>query len=152
MSIALKQDVASISHLASPHRTQALIAASNIQPDDRVMVIGRAAVDHLLVLARTGCRTATAIRSHKLCRAGEPADVVWLTDVAAIDAETAAAIDSLDSPRVVAIDLTRDCAKAALLTVTEQLRAKGLVDQAIHKVAGRTVVVAARPAWLRRVI
>ena len=67
-------------------------------------------------------------------------------------AELADDVDHLESPRIVAIELTRDNAKAGLASILGQLRAKGLADQAISKAGGRTLVVASRPAWLRRVI
>ncbi len=152
MSTALKLP-ASPSHPATPSRTQVLIAATAIRPHDRVVAIGEGSLDHLLGLAGTGCRNAAAFRSLSHCRGEEEAaDVVWLTGIAAIDADVAAVVDHLDTPRVVAIELTRDCAKARLPAMLAQLRAKGLVDQAVSHAGERTLVVASRPAWLRRVI
>jgi len=153
MSTALQSQPPSSSPAVLPIRTQALIAATAIRSGDRVVVIGQDGLDHLLGLARTGCRSASAFRSHTLSRGEEEgADVVWLTGIDAIDSDIDAIIDHLDTPRIVAIELTHDGAKARLPAVLGQLRAKGLVDQAVTRAGGRTVVVASRPAWLRRVI
>jgi hypothetical protein len=153
MSTALIQQPSSISRAATACRTQILIDATAVGADDRVLVIGPSSLDHLLGLFRTGCKSAAAVRSHALCPGeGEESDVVWLTGVASIDAEVIGMIDHLDTPRVVAIELTRDCAKARLPAMLQLLRTKGLVDQAVSKADGRTMVVASRPAWLKRVI
>lgn len=153
MSTALKLQPSSPSSVATPCRTQVLLAATAIRPNDRVMVIGQGSLDHLLGLAGAGCRSAVAFRSQEHCRGEEEtADVVWLTGVATIDIDIATIVDHLAMPRIVAIELTQDCAKARLPTLLGQLRAKGLVDHAVSKAGGRTLVVASRPAWLRRVI
>ena len=153
MSIALNlQTVPSSAH-NTLCRTQFLIDATDIRPDDRVVVIGQGSLDYLLGLARSGCRSAVAIRSQALCRFEEvSAEVIWFTGVVSFDADFNSIFDHIEVPRVVAIELMQDCTKARLSAILGQLRSKGLVDQSITKVAGRTVMVTSRPTWLRRVI
>ncbi len=153
MSTALKLQPASISPSATENRIQALIAVAPIRATDRVAVIGQGSFDLLLGLAGNGCMGAVALRSPSRCRNEiSAADVVWFTGIEAIGSEIAAAIDHLESPRIVVIELSRDSAKFGLASILGQLRAKGLADQAISDAGGHTLVVASRPAWLRRVI
>lgn len=153
MSTALKLQPSSPSPNATQSRIQALIAAAPLRATDRVAVIGQGSFDLLLGLAGNGCMSAVAVRSPSRCRneAGA-ADVIWFTGIEVIDADLAAAVDHLETPRVVAIELTRDNAKVGLASILGQLRAKGLADQAVVKAGGRTLVAASRPTWLRRVI
>ncbi len=133
--------------------TQFLMTASAVGSDERVLVIGPNAFDHLMGLARNGCKSASAARRAALCRGEEDgADVIWLTGIDRIDADLTATVGHLDAPRIVVLELTRDCAKARLPNLLGTLRNKGLADQSIRKCGGCTVVVATRPAWLRRVI
>ena len=153
MSTALKLQLSSLPALTTPCSAQILLAATAVRTNDRVVVIGQGSFDLLLGLARNGCKSAIALRSTARCRSeASAADVIWFTGVEAIDADLAAAVDHLETPRIVAIDLTRESAKAGLASILGQLRAKGLADQAVSKAGGRTLVVASRPAWLRRVI
>lgn len=153
MSTALKLQPSSPAPVAMHCRIQTLLAAAAIRADDRVAVIGHGSFDLLLGLSRSGCAGAVAVRSPALCR-GEAgnANAVWFTGLESIGPEVSAAIDHLDSPRMVAIELTRDSAKAGLACVLGQLRAKGLADQSIRKAGERTLVVASRPAWLRQIL
>ena len=153
MSTALKLQPSSLPAITTSGRAQILLAATAVRSSDRVVVIGQGSFDLLLGLARNGCKSAIALRSTARCRTeAGAADVIWFTGIEVIDADLAAAVDHLESPRIVAIELTRDNAKAGLASILGQLRAKGLADQAISKAGGRTLVVASRPAWLRRVI
>ena len=153
MSTALKLQPSSRPAITAPCRTQILLAATAVRASDRVVVIGQGSFDLLLGLARNGCKSAIALRSTSRCRSeARAADVIWFTGIEVIDADLAAAVDHLETPRIVAMELTRDSAKAGLASILGQLRAKGLVDQAVSKAGGRTLVVASRPAWLRRVI
>jgi len=153
MSTALKMPHPSLPSTIPPSRTQVLIAATAIRPNDRVVVIGQGSLDHLLGLAGTGCQSAAAFRSLSHCRGEEEtADVVWLTGIEAITADVTAIVDHLNTPRIVAIELTGAGVTARLPAILAQLRAKGLADQAVSHAGGRMLVVASRPAWLRRVI
>ncbi|HIJ62556.1 MAG TPA: hypothetical protein HPQ04_07690 [Rhodospirillaceae bacterium] len=153
MSIALNLQTVATSAHNTLCRTQFMIDATDIRPDDRVVVIGQGSLEYLLGLVRAGCRSAVAIRSQALCRFEEvTADVIWFTGVVAFDADFTSTFDHREVPRVVAIELMQDCTKARLSEILGQLRSRGLVDQSVRKVAGRTVMVASRPTWLRRVI
>lgn len=153
MSTALKLQPSSHPALTASCRTQSLLAATAVRASDRVVVIGQGSFDLLLGLARNGCKSAIALRSTTRCRnEASAADVIWFTGVEASDADLAAAIDHLETPRIVAIELRREGAKAGLAPILGLLRAKGLADQAISKAGGRTLVVATRPTWLRRVV
>ncbi|MFD2232683.1 hypothetical protein [Phaeospirillum tilakii] len=153
MSTALKLQPSLPADVPTPCRTQILLAATAVRASDRVVVIGPGSFDLLLGLARNGCKSATTLRSPARCRSEvSAADVVCFTGIEAIDADLATAIDHLETPRIVTIQLTRDSAKAGLASILDQLRAKGFADQAITQAGGRTLVVASRPAWLRRVI
>lgn len=66
MSIALELQTVPISAHNTLCRTQFLIDATDIRPDDQVVVIGQGSLDHLLSLVRAGCRSSAAIRSHEL--------------------------------------------------------------------------------------
>lgn len=153
MSTALKLQPSSSAPVTMHCRIQTLLAAAAIRADDRVAVIGPGAFDLLLGLSRSGCAGAVAMRSPALCRSeASTADVVWFTGLESIGPEITAAIEHLETPRMVAFELTRDSAKAGLASILGQLRAKGLADQAISKAGGRTLVVASRPAWLRQIL
>ncbi|OAN51331.1 hypothetical protein A6A04_16270 [Paramagnetospirillum marisnigri] len=153
MSTALKLHASSLSPSATQNRIQALIAAAPIRATDRVAIIGQGSFDLLLGLAGKGGMSAVALRSPSRCRTeAGAADVIWFTGLETIGSEIAAAIDYLESPRIVVIELTRDNARSGLASILGQLRAKGLADQAISNAGGRALVVASRPAWLRRVI
>jgi hypothetical protein len=152
MPTALKQEPPSTSFTATTGSTEFLLAASAVRSDDRVVVAGQRSFDHLLGLVRSGCNSAATVRSHTLRRGEDDADVIWFTGVGSIDAEISASVERLDTPRVVAFELTQDNAKVGLPSVLGRLRAKGLVDQSVVKAGGRTIVVASRPAWLQRVI
>jgi hypothetical protein len=117
------------------------------------VVIGQGSFDHLLGLARFGCKSAVALLSSAQCLSeANAADVVWFTGIETISSDLATVIDHLVMPRTVAIELAQGNAKAGLPSILGQLRAKGLVDQAVSKAGGRVLVVASRPAWLRRVL
>ena len=153
MLTALKLQPPSPSPVAIPRRNQALLAATPIRAKDRVVVVGQGAFDLLLDLAQDGCTSAVAVRSPSHCRsAASVADVIWFTGLETIGPDIEIAISHLETPRTVAIELTRDSAKVGLAAILELLRAKGLADQSVGKAGGRTLVVASRPAWLRRVI
>ena len=153
MSTALKQQSSAISRAPTPDITRLLIADSAIGSDDRVVVVGQGSIDHLIGLVRTGCKSAATLSPHALGHTEDAADVVWLTGVDSVDDDLAATVAGLGTPRVVAIEFTRDGANLSALL--GQLRAKGLVNQTVHRTggaAGGMVVTATRPAWLRRVI
>ncbi|CCG40658.1 hypothetical protein [Magnetospirillum molischianum] len=134
-------------------RTEALIAATSVSSGDRVVVIGRGALEHLLGLARFGCKCAGAFRSPSACRGDEEsADVVWFTGVDAIDADIEAIIDHLDTPRAVAIELNQADIWGGTASIVGRLRAKGFIDHTVAIADGHPLVVAVRPVWLRRVI
>jgi len=133
--------------------TEALIAATSVSQGDRVVVIGRGAFDHLLGLVRYGCTHAAAFRSLSACRGEEEsADVVWFTGVDAIDADIEAIIDQLDTPRAVAIELSRADIRGEASSIVGRLRPKGFIEGTAAGADGHPLRVAVRPAWLRRVI
>lgn len=153
MSTALKHHTLPSNCRSCNEPTEALILAAGPRPGERVVVIGPGSLGHLLGLARIDCAGAAAFRSVSACRREpERADVVWLTGIEAIDADLAKTIDHLDTPRIVAIELTHDGLKAGMAGILAELRVKGLADQAVIAAGGRTLVVASRPTWLRRVI
>jgi len=153
MSTALKLHPHSFPSSPVQCSTQGLLAATAIRADDRVVVIGPGAFDHLPGLARSGCKRAVALRSASFGRREMgAADVIWFTGVETIGADLHAAIEHLETSRIVVMELARDGAKAGLAPFLGQLRAKGLADQSLVKSGGRTLMVASRPAWLRRVI
>jgi len=153
MSTALKLKPSSLPSTPVQCGTQSLLAATAIRADDRVAVIGPGAFDHLPGLARSGCKRAVALRSASFGRREMgAADVIWFTGVETIGADLHAAIEYLETSRIVVMELARDGAKAGLALFLGQLRAKGLADQTVSKAAGRTLMVASRPAWLRCVI
>lgn len=134
--------------------TEDLIAATSVRRGDKVVVIGRGALDHLLGLARSGCKSAAAFRSPSACRGDQDgADVVWFTGVDAIDATIETIIDHLDTPRAVAIELSQaDDLRGGATAIVGRLRAKGFIDHTLAITNGHPLVVAVRPFWLRRVI
>jgi len=134
--------------------TDALIAASSLRRGDKVVVIGRGALGHLLALARTTCKSAAAFSSPLACRSDQAtADIVWFTGIDASDTTIDATIDHLDTPRVVAVELHHpDDLHGGATAIVARLRAKGFIDHTLIVSAGRPVLVAVRPVWLRRVI
>ena len=132
--------------------TGLLIAASRIQPGERVKVVGRDAASHVVGLARSGCSSATGVHPDALFFQREAADVVWLTGIDDVEARMTAALRNIGTPRVVAIELLASSEAARLSPFIRQLITKGLVACATHKTADSLIFVASRPAWLRKVI
>jgi len=129
-----------------------LVAASHIQPDDHVKVIGRSVANHLVALARCGCGSATSVHPGALFSQRQKADVVWVIGADDIQTVMAGALRASGAPRVVAIELPLGAEWGRLQPVISQLAGLGLVSCTTHDVAGRLIVVASRPAWLQRVI
>jgi hypothetical protein len=125
---------------------------SAIGPDDHVAIIGHHTLDSLLGLVRNGCSNVAAARPDYPCHLAETADIVWITDVPAFDAEIVAIIRGLAAARVVAVTVAHGQATDRLPGLFDLLRAKGLTTVTTHAVTGGTVIVASRPAWLRQII
>ncbi len=126
-----------------------LIEASGLRPDDRVLVIGRNVPDHLVGLARHGCGTATGAPADSPCLRLEAADVVWFTGVDDPKVQVSAALGNIGEPRLVAIELLAAADADGLRDCLRRLAAKGLVHCACRRAAGRRIVTASRPKWLR---
>ena len=142
-----------VCHPAKPAKTarfiERFIAASHIRPEDHVMVIGRKLSEHLAALAHTGCRSATGADPASLYMRKDKADVVWMTDVSEIDAQTASAVSRLADARLIAIELVASASLGKLQPFLLQLREMGYVWQSFRLVSDRPVVMAQRPEWLQ---
>ncbi len=127
-----------------------LISVSRLRTGDHVVVLGRKTLDYLIELVRSGCRNAVASNPSCPGHLSVSADIVWLIGAEALDG-AASLIQELGNPRMVALVLHDHDAKDGLNDVLTRLRAKGLVTVTTHWAADGSVIVAARPTWLRQV-
>jgi hypothetical protein len=125
-------------------RTGHLIAASGVVSGDRVLVFGYEILDHLTGLARHGVASAAGVHAGYLYRPHEPADVVWFTSVADIEAEVGRLLLGIGNPRLVAIELVEPVAFGALRRLLRALQARGLRHTDYYKAPGLFVVTAWR--------
>lgn len=130
-------------------RSEDVIALLGIEPPDRVLVIGPKFCDHLIALAHCGCRSATGIDPAFSQIHIDQADVVWISGAAKIDDRLAAAILRMDGVRLVAIDAAGPDMPKELHPFLQQLRRKGLAQQAHFRIAGRVLVTSHRAEWLK---
>jgi hypothetical protein len=126
-----------------------LIDRSDLQPEDRVLVIGHKLSQALIALAHCGCGAATGVDPASIYLRRDSAEVVWLTGVDEIAPPVAAAVGRMHSLRLVAIELVTPAAPPKLQVFLRRLREMGLVGQTMHQVGGKLVIMARQGEWLQ---
>jgi len=136
----------------TPLRPEALVAVAEVSISDRVLIVGRNVIDHVVALVRAGCKTVSSLSAELSLPQKEPVDILWFRGVADVRGRLDSALRGTLTPRLAVIEVDGTEANTQMRPIVRQLRGKGFVRFSIHRTGQGAALVAARPAWLKHVI
>jgi hypothetical protein len=118
-----------------------MVTIAGVHRADRVLVVGRSVLHHLLALARLGCRSAAGIDPSFPNVSKDTTDVLWLTEAEQIRNTMAADILRRQRPRMVVIELAATTSLPKLRKLLRDLSGGELVLKSFHRAARRCFAV-----------
>ena len=137
--------------IALPMSSSDLAAAVGIGLADRVLVVGRNVIDHVVALVQAGCHSVSSLCADLPYSRRDPLDVLWLSGINNVHDRVQAALNGASIPRLIVVEIQGQSLSARFLPVIRQLRTKGFVRFTAHRTVMGLALVAMRPVWLQQV-